>query len=127
MDKVFIVEDEPMLRLFYTQILEEYGFEVLGAAKNGDEAISMFEKFPEKPLVIIMDYRMPIKNGIEALQDILKIDKNTKIIIASADTSIKEKVLSLRACSFKEKPFDIDLLVANVQKACISSKSLLAT
>lgn len=127
MDKVFIVEDEPMLRFFYSQILEEYGYEVVGVAKNGEEAVSMYKEFPEKPSVIIMDHRMPTKSGIEALQEILTIDKNAKIIIASADTSIKQKALSLGACSFKKKPFNISYLVANISKACGHSKMLNAT
>ena len=125
MDKVFIVEDEPMLRFFYTQILEEYGFEVVGPAKNGHEAVSMFKKFEEKPSVILMDHRMPIKNGIDAFKEILKIDNHAIVIFASADTSIKEEALSLGAFSFKQKPFNIDYLISNITKALEPSKSLM--
>lgn len=124
MTEVFIVEDEPLLRFFYKEILEEYGFDVAGMAKNGEEAVSMYKQFIEKPSITIMDHRMPVKNGIEALKEILRLDNNARVIIASADTSIKEEALSLGACSFKQKPFDIDFLLSNIKKALESSKTI---
>ena len=67
---------------------------------------------------------MPVKNGIEALKEILRLDNNARVIIASADKSIKEEALSLGACSFKQKPFDIDFLLSNIKKALESSKTI---
>ena len=60
---------------------------------------------------------MPIKCGIEATQEILQIDRNTKIIFASADERIKEKALDLGAFCFMDKPFDIKDLITNIKKA----------
>lgn len=117
MVRVFIVDDEPDLLLIYKKILIFYGFEVVGVAKNGEEAVSMFKSFSQKPDIILMDHRMPIKNGIEAAKEILQIDKSTKIIFASADNSIKEKAFSIGALSFKDKPFTNKLLISNINKA----------
>jgi two-component system chemotaxis response regulator CheY len=76
------------------------GFQVLGIANNGDEAIEMFKNFNEKPDIIILDYRMPIKDGIDALRAILEIDKNSRIIFASADRTIRERVYLYGAIGF---------------------------
>lgn len=113
-----------MLRLFYKEIIELSGFEVAGLARNGEEAVSMYKQFVEKPSIIIMDHRMPVKNGIDALKEILKIDNSAIVIFASADSSVKEDALSLGAYSFKQKPFDIDYLISNIKKALESSKSV---
>ncbi|MCK4384108.1 MAG: response regulator, partial [Candidatus Lokiarchaeota archaeon] len=107
-----MVEDEPLFRFFYKEILEEYGFEVVGIAKNGEEAVSMYKQFVEKPSIIIMDHRMPVKNGMDALKEILIINNCAIVIFASADKSVKEEVLSMGAHSFKQKPFDIDYLLS---------------
>ena len=55
------------------------GFQVLGIANNGDEAIKMFKNFSKKPDIIILDYRMPIKNGLDALKEILQIDHDSRV------------------------------------------------
>ena len=89
----------------------------MGIANNGEQAGFMFNSFSEKPKVIFMDHRMPIKNGIEATQEILQIDSNTKIIFTSADARIKEEALALGAFCFMDKPFDIEGLITNIKKA----------
>ncbi len=84
------------------------GHDILGIANNGMDAIEKFKAFDRKPEIIIMDHRMPIKNGIEATKDILKLNSNAKIIFASADISVREEALSIGATIFIEKPFDIE-------------------
>ncbi|MFX0143143.1 MAG: response regulator [Candidatus Hodarchaeota archaeon] len=100
-----MAEDDRDLQRLYELLLEMSGFKVLGIANNGEEAIKMFKSFPEKPDIIILDYRMPIKNGLDALKEILEIDHNSRIIFASADKSIKEEVYSYGAKGFLDKPF----------------------
>jgi len=60
---------------------------------------------------------MPIKNGIEASKEILKMNNNIKIIFLSADDSIKQKALDIGAFCFQGKPFLIEKLIANINKA----------
>jgi len=112
-----VVEDEPSLQFFYKKLLTLNGFEIAEIAKNGEEAVSMFKSFSEKPKVILMDHRMPIKNGIEASKEILQIDNKVKIIFISADSSIKEDVHSIGVFSFKDKPFTIEHLIEEIKKA----------
>ena len=64
-----------------------------------------------------MDYRMPVMNGIDAMNEILKIDRNTKIIFASADTTMKQLSISKGATAFLSKPFKIEELQYLINKA----------
>jgi len=99
------------------------GFRVLGIANNGDEAIKMFRDFAEKPDIIILDYRMPIKNGLDALKEILQIDHNSRVIFASADKTIKEEVYSYGAMEFLDKPFTHQKLISTLNR-CLKSASI---
>lgn len=62
-----------------------------------------------------MDYKMPIKNGVEATKEILKIDKNAKIIIISGDRSIKNEVFLAGAIYFIEKLVPIERMIENIE------------
>ncbi|MCJ7772039.1 MAG: response regulator, partial [Desulfobacterales bacterium] len=104
--KVFIVEDNLATQYLYQEVLTAHGYEIAGIANDGEEAVNMFKSFSEKPKIILMDHRMPNKNGIEAMQEILQIEKTTKIILASADEIVKKEALAIGAWSFIDKPFD---------------------
>ena len=100
------------------------GYDVVGIASNGDEAVKMYKDFTEKPDIIILDYRMPIKNGIDALKEILQIDKESKVIFASADRTIKQEVYSCGALGFLNKPFSQKKLINTVNK-CLNNTEIL--
>ena len=119
MVNILIVEDDHSLRLLYEKALSLYGYNVIGSAKDGEEAVSLYKDFKNKPDIILMDHRMPIKNGIEATKEILanSSEIKPKIIFASADKSIKEIALSIGAISFKDKPFTLERLFKNIKKA----------
>ena len=106
--KVLLAEDHVIVREGTAKLVRaEPDMEVVGEADNGEEAIRLFKDATEKPDIIIMDHRMPIKNGIEATKEIIRLYNHTKIIFASADISVREEALSIGAFSFLEKPFSI--------------------
>ena len=105
------------MQRLYGMILENAGFQIIGSANNGEDAIKMYKSFSLKPEIILMDHRMPIKNGIEATIEILQINNSSKIIFASADNSVKKKALSIGATSFLEKPFELKTLISEIDKA----------
>jgi two-component system chemotaxis response regulator CheY len=117
MKSVLIVEDDPYLQFFYKQTLDLNKIPLAGVAKNGVEAVKMFKLFKEKPKVILMDYRMPLKNGIEASKEILQLDNKVKIIFTTADGSINDEAISIGAYSFKDKPFTIKEIIDDIKKA----------
>ena len=118
MVNILIVEDDHSLRLLYEKALSFQGYNVIGSAKDGEEAVKLYKDFKNKPEIIVMDHRMPIKNGIEATKEILANSSKIKpkIIFASADKTIKEIALSIGAFSFKDKPFSLERLFKNIQK-----------
>ena len=64
-----------------------------------------------------MDHRMPIKNGLDASREILEMDNHSMIILASADKSVRKEALSIGVLSFKDKPFTLQRLFNNIEKA----------
>ncbi len=114
MGSVFIVEDDVFILRLYEIFLRSSKFSVIGKAKNGDEAVSSYKLMSTKPDLIIMDNRMPVKSGIEALKEILEIDSQAKIMIVSADRSIEKIAKSVGAVAFMEKPFSLKILVENI-------------
>ena len=110
MTTVFIVEDDLVISKLYKEFLEISGFDTL-CANNGEKAVEIYRTILKKPDIILMDHRMPIKNGLDASNEILEIDKDSKIIFVSADPMAKTEALALGAIKFIKKPFSIKDLV----------------
>jgi len=70
----------------------------------------------EPPDIMIMDHRMPSKDGVETTKEILKINPNIKIIFASADATVRDAALASGARSFLSKPFAISDLLAGIEE-----------
>lgn len=100
----------------FKRFLEAYGFKVIGTAADGQMAVDKFKSLPEKPDVILMDHRMPIKNGIEATVEILKNGCQSKIIFATADVNIREHALKVGAFGVVNKPFNFDVLINKINE-----------
>ncbi len=113
---VLVVEDDDSLRNLYRIALKLKGHDVIGTAGDGKEAVDMFKNFSIKPDIILMDHRMPGKNGLEATREILSMNGKSKVIFASADKSVREEAISLGARSFKPKPFSLEKLCSNIDK-----------
>jgi two-component system chemotaxis response regulator CheY len=112
MTSVLIVDDEPFIHQLYKDILEFNGYQVMAEAYDGLEAIELYTSLEPKPDVIIMDHRMPNKDGVDTTIHIKEIDPKAKIIFASADSTIRERALNAGANGFLSKPFQINELVS---------------
>ena len=109
--RIFIVEDDEILRKYYEKALNFNGCEVITSAINGKDAVQKFSQLTQKPDIIFMDYKMPVMNGIEAMKEILEIDKTAKIFFISADDSVKELAISLGAIGFECKPISLEKFI----------------
>ena len=94
----------------------------MATANNGEEAVFMFKSFSERPDIILMDHRMPLKDGLEATKEILKVDGTVNIIFASADKTIKEEVISMGIIAFLDKPFSLEKLVNQIKMVLATEK-----
>ena len=104
---IFIVEDNDDLRALYKKILNFNGHRKVFCSKNGMDALEKFKRFSEKPEIILMDYRMPGKNGIDVAKEIFEIDKKVKIIMISGDNHVRKLAISTGISHFIEKESSI--------------------
>ena len=108
--RVFVVDDEEFIRELYKDVFEAKGMTV-SAAPSGEEALKILHTVKNMPDVIIMDHRMPGKDGIQTTEEIVRLDPSIPIIFSSADVSVREKALEAGAVSFWAKPFPVGMLV----------------
>ncbi len=116
MAAIFIVDDEPMLHELYGDILEMSGHDIVANAYDGDEAVEILKTMDEPPEIVIMDHRMPGKDGIETTKELLEISPDMKIIFASADGAVKDDALAAGACDFLAKPFPVSDLLLEIEE-----------
>jgi CheY-like chemotaxis protein len=111
---ILYADDDEMCLEVGVRMLQRLGYEVL-EAKDGYEAVEIFEKNREEVDLVILDMRMP-NNGGTAFGQIKKIDATVKILIASGyakDSRIRD--LLKRGCDgFIQKPFTLDHLSKKV-------------
>jgi CheY-like chemotaxis protein len=91
-------------------MLELKGHEVIGKAYNGDECLSILHNSGKtiKPDFILMDHRMPVKDGLNTTIELLAEKPNLRIIFVSADISIRDRAISAGAIDFLKKPFGLN-------------------
>ncbi len=97
--KILIVDDEFLVRVGLESTIpwHEYGFNVVGSARNGREAIPLFEKYD--PDVLLTDIRMPVMGGLELIETLKKVKPSLVAIIISHydDFNYAQEALKLGA------------------------------
>jgi CheY-like chemotaxis protein len=107
-----LVDDDRTIAYLFEKLLHLRGHEVLAKAYDGEQALEMYKNFKVIPDIILMDHRMPRKDGLTVSKEILALNRDCKIIFVSADESAKEKALELGVVYFLVKPISImDLLI----------------
>jgi two-component system chemotaxis response regulator CheY len=114
---IAIVEDEKDLVKVYEKIFLKRDIFICFVAYDGLEAVKKFIECTPKPHVVLMDYRLPVMNGIDATGEILKIDPDTRIVFLSADDTIKDVAMRAGAFIFLKKPASIKDIVGAVEDA----------
>lgn len=123
--RVLIVDDSSFIILFCRLALTKAGYEVVGEAYDGEEAV---EKALElKPNLILMDIALPKKNGFEAAQEIINKLPRTKVIAISAleESWLSEKCEQSGCDSFIPKPFDAKTLIEHIKSALGEDEELM--
>lgn len=100
--KVLVADDELLVRIGLRTTIEweKNGFTIVGEAKNGKEAIELFDKFDAD--ILITDIRMPVMDGLEVIKKIKEKKKDLKSIILTHydDFSYAQKAINLGASDF---------------------------
>ena len=108
--KILLIEDEESLASFIQPELELEGYEVVWG-KDGKEGIELFEK--EKPTLILLDWMLPVYDGITVLRKIRKVNDIPIIMLTSRNqASDISNALDQDLDDYMTKPFEIEELFA---------------
>lgn len=116
-DKVLVVDDAAFMRMMIKDIMTKNGYEVVGEAANGAEAVAKYKEL--QPDVVTMDITMPEVDGIQALRQIKSMDSNAKVLMCSAmgQQSMVIEAIQAGARDFIVKPFQAERVIEALQKA----------
>jgi len=117
--KILVVDDEELNLKSTSMCLENWGYQV-DTAQNSVDAIKAVTNSLDHIAVILMDYRMPEKNGAQLAQEIRKINDESVILMYSGDSSreaVKESIKS-GIVDFVDKGDDIEVLREAIERAC---------
>ena len=115
-NRILIVDDAAFMRMMIRDILTKNGYEVVGEAQDGAQAVERYKDL--KPDLITMDITMPEMDGIAALKEIKKLDGNAKVIMCSAmgQQAMVIDAIQAGANDFIVKPFQADRVIEAIKK-----------
>jgi two-component system chemotaxis response regulator CheY len=115
--RVLIVDDAAFMRMMIKDILVRHGYEVVGEAADGVQAVEKYQEL--RPDVVTMDITMPEMDGIQALREIRNFDPDARVIICSAmgQQTLVVDAVQAGAIDFVVKPFHADRVIEALQRA----------
>lgn len=118
MIKILIVDDDKDLCKIVSDVLKEEGYAVK-IANDGESAINILKD--QKFNLMILDYKLGEKNGLQVFEESKQIDPSLIIVMISAygNTKVRARAKELGTYSFLDKPFNIKKLVTIVNKAIV--------
>ncbi len=119
MGSILVVDDNLLIRTLLREILSGAGHEVIGEARDGDEAIKRALEL--RPDLVTLDLVMPRRDGLATLAELRHLNPRARVIICSAWLTQPRVTTALRlgAKGFVAKPFDRATLLAAVDAALV--------
>ncbi|MBI4962369.1 MAG: PAS domain S-box protein [Desulfomonile tiedjei] len=117
-ETILLADDEEFIMELGKKILSRAGYTVL-TATNGLEALRIYERNGKEIALVILDLMMPVMGGAQCLEEILKINSQARILLASgySTDSSAEPGVRERAKGFVAKPYTVKALLETVRKA----------
>jgi response regulator NasT len=112
--RILVAEDEALIRLDLVEMLTEAGYEVVGQATNGVEAVALAKEL--KPDLAILDVKMPELDGISAAQEIIEISP-VLMLTAFSQKELVERARDAGVMAYVVKPFSINDLTPAIEIA----------
>jgi two-component system chemotaxis response regulator CheY len=113
---VLVCDDAIFMRTMISDILNQAGFEIVGEAESGLQAVQKYREL--RPDLVTMDIVMPDMGGIEAVREICKQDPDAKILMCSAmgQQALVVEAIQAGAKDFVVKPFQPSRVLEAVQR-----------
>ena len=121
--RILIAEDETLIRMDLAEMLRESGYEVIGEATNGEEAINLAKEL--KPDLSILDVKMPKIDGITAAETIVHISP-VLMLTAFSQRDLVERAVDAGVMAYVVKPFTINDLLPAIEIAITRHAQMLA-
>jgi DNA-binding NtrC family response regulator len=114
--KILVIDDEENQRNILSDILTDAGYQVTTAA-NGEKGLQFI--YRDEFFLVLTDLKMPGKDGIEVLKEVLSFDPNIQVILMTAFGSIPSAVHAIKAGAYDylTKPFQKDELLRVISRA----------
>ena len=117
---VAIIEDNVEIVELYVMLVKSLGMYVSFIARDGNAGVEAFKAAAIPPDIVLIDHRMPVKNGLEAMREIRALQPDAQFIFVSADEGMKDEVMAAGAKVFLTKP-------ASMRDIANAMKNVLAT
>lgn len=112
--RIVVAEDEAIIRMDLVEMLTEAGYQVVGQASNGQEAIALVKK--NKPDLAILDVKMPVLDGISAAEEIIHIAP-VLMLTAFSQKELVERARDAGVMAYVVKPFSVTDLIPAMEIA----------
>jgi response regulator NasT len=114
--RVLIADDDPIIRLDLKQMLENLGYEVVAEAGDGQQAVELAQE--TQPEICILDVKMPVMDGIEAVTIITEENiAPTILLTAYSDKELVDRAKSAGVFAYLVKPFKPSDLPPSIEVA----------
>ncbi|MGC5628042.1 ANTAR domain-containing response regulator [Georgenia sp. Z1344] len=123
--RVVVAEDETLIRLDIVETLRDAGFEVVGEAADGEQAVRLAAEL--EPDAVVMDVKMPVMDGITAAEKIMA-DRTCAVVMLTAfsQKELVERAREAGAMAYVVKPFTPADLVPAVEIAVSRHEEIIA-
>ncbi|MEM7113446.1 MAG: cache domain-containing protein [Chloroflexota bacterium] len=121
---ILVIDDEEAVRRVTSDILTDMGMRVLTAV-NGRQGVEMYQQYQNEISVVLLDLKMPVMDGHEAYQALLKMDPSVNVILSSgySEGEVGDYFVSETAVTFLQKPYSYERLIAKVRETIFTNPS----
>lgn len=124
MTRIVIAEDEPITRMDIGDMLKELGYEIVGSAADGFDAVELCKQ--KHPEVVLMDVKMPVFDGLSAAELIIRERLAGCVVLLTAfnDDDLIERAAKIGVTGYIVKPVEQRLLRPTIEMAVAQSGRL---
>ncbi len=112
---ILVIDDDPTILATVAEALDLEGFPVV-TATNGAEGLEVMDRGPKRPALVLLDMRMPVLDGWEFMRAVRERGLSISVIVMTAAADARRWAREIDAHGVLAKPFELDELMAQVQR-----------